>query len=78
MLGTIPSVFMAVSLYSMHRCHLHLIGLGATVGIFLSIATLSLSGCCANEMLYEHVSPDGKWKYITFDRNCGATTGDNF
>lgn len=25
----------------------------------------------------EHLSPDGGWKYVTFDRNCGATTGSN-
>ena len=39
-----------------------------------------LAGCtdrCANEAPAEHVSPDGKWKYVSFDRNCGATTGSN-
>jgi hypothetical protein len=36
-----------------------------------------LAGCCANEIPSEHVSPDGKWKYVTFDRNCGATTANN-
>src|SRR3954468_19420115 len=30
-----------------------------------------------NEAPAEHVSPDGQWKYVSFDRNCGATTGSN-
>jgi len=36
-------------------------------------------GCtdCQNEAPSEHVSPDGQWKYVSFDRNCGATTGNN-
>src|SRR5438270_11508580 len=36
-------------------------------------------GCtdCENEAPAEHVSPDGQWKYVSFDRNCGATTGSN-
>jgi hypothetical protein len=42
------------------------------------LGCLSLSGCCQNEAATEHLSPDGKWKYVTFSRNCGATTGDNF
>src|SRR5258708_19701527 len=33
--------------------------------------------CWENEMPYEPVSPDGEWKYVTFDRNCGATTRGN-
>src|SRR3954451_11985351 len=32
---------------------------------------------CSNEVPSEHVSPDGQWKYVSFDRNCGATTGSN-
>jgi ABC-type uncharacterized transport system auxiliary subunit len=34
-------------------------------------------GCCSNKAPAEHFSPDGKWKYVSFDRNCGATTRDN-
>lgn len=41
-----------------------------------------LAGChnnvCNNELPSEHPSPDGKWKYVIFSRNCGATTGSNF
>ena len=40
---------------------------------------LALSGCepCANEIIFESVSPDGGSKIIVFSRNCGATTGPN-
>jgi hypothetical protein len=46
---------------------------------FLLIAAAFLTGCdtCANEAPAEHLSPDGQWKYVSFDRNCGATTGSN-
>jgi hypothetical protein len=30
---------------------------------------------CRNEVLDEHVSPDGKLKVVVFQRDCGATTG---
>ena len=36
-----------------------------------------LSGCCGNEGSYESASPDGQWKYVSFERNCGATTSNN-
>jgi len=32
---------------------------------------------CANQDLYERVSPDGHWKYVSFERNCGAAAADN-
>src|SRR5437867_10594463 len=41
------------------------------------LGCLLLWGCCANEVPSKHLSPDGEWKYVTFDRNCGATTGSN-
>src|SRR5258708_5160454 len=44
---------------------------------FSILGCLLLSSCCENEMPYEHLSPDGEWKYVTFDRNCGATTRGN-
>lgn len=47
------------------------------LGLLVAVCLL-LNGCCENEVRSEHVSPDGKWKYVTFDRNCGATTADNF
>ena len=41
----------------------------------------ALVGCsdfgCDNEAAAEHISPDGQWKFVTFDRNCGATAGSN-
>jgi len=43
----------------------------------VEIVCLLMCGCCENEARSEHLSPDGTWKYVTFDRNCGATTGSN-
>ncbi len=42
------------------------------IGLYVSIL-----GCCSNEAPSEHLSPDGQWKYASFDRNCGATTRSN-
>jgi hypothetical protein len=43
------------------------------------LAMNRMVGCtdCQNEAPAEHASPDGQWKYVSFDRNCGATTGSN-
>jgi hypothetical protein len=47
--------------------------------IMVFVITILLAGCdCANEAPAEHLSPDGRWKYVCFDRKCGATTGNNF
>ena len=43
----------------------------------VEIMCLLMYGCCENEPRSKHLSPDGTWKYVTFDRNCGATTGSN-
>jgi|SRR4051794_17394289 hypothetical protein len=50
-----------------------------TLAVFVLIAATFVTGCdtCANEAPVEHLSPDGQWKYVSFDRNCGATTGTN-
>ena len=50
----------------------------ATV-LFIFASLTLMVGCtdCQNEAPAEHVSPDGQWKYVSFDRNCGATTGSN-
>jgi len=47
---------------------------------WLSLLTLCfvLNGCCENEHPAQRLSPDGKWKYVTFQRTCGATTSANF
>jgi hypothetical protein len=45
----------------------------AIVVLLLAFAT----SCCGNEDVAEHPSPDGTSKYVTFSRNCGATTGFN-
>jgi len=43
------------------------------------LAMNRMVGCtdCQNAAPAEHASPDGQWKYVSFDRNCGATTGSN-
>ena len=49
--------------------------------LLLLAVLLMLAGCtksnCANEAIAKCSSPDGQWKYVSFDRNCGATTGNN-
>lgn len=40
---------------------------------------IMLVGCdCSNEQITEHRSPDGNRKFVSFSRECGATTGPNF
>jgi hypothetical protein len=42
------------------------------------LLTATVVACAVlNEAPAEHLSPDGQWKYVSFDRNCGATTRDN-
>ena len=52
-----------------------LFGSGA---VLIAISALALSslfgGMCANDVIKEVVSPDGKKKVVVFQRNCGATT----
>lgn len=50
-----------------------------TVAMLLFVLALLFVGCnpCSNEAPAEHLSPDGQWKYVSFDRNCGATTRSN-
>ena len=47
--------------------------------LFLIACLTLVVGCtdCQNEAPAEHASPDGQWNYVSFDRNCGATTGSN-
>lgn len=51
----------------------------STALTFVLLLVAVFTGCdmCANEAPAEHLSPDGQWKYVSFDRNCGATTGSN-
>jgi hypothetical protein len=53
-----------------------LLGLVALFAVSILIVGCADYGC-TNEAPAEHVSPDGQWKYVSFDRNCGATTGSN-
>jgi hypothetical protein len=53
-------------------------GYAETAPVMLFVVATLLAGCnCANETPAEHLSPDGQWKHVSFDRNCGATTGSN-
>lgn len=49
------------------------------MAMLLFTLMLLFVGCdpCDNEAAAEHPSPDGQWKYVSFDRNCGATTRSN-
>lgn len=53
-----------------------LLGSCAVVIVISTLAMSSLfGGMCANDVLKETISPDGKKRVIVFQRNCGATTG---
>lgn len=46
--------------------------------LFVLVFLGTLSGCsvlCDNDLVKETLSPDGKWKAVVFQRDCGATTG---
>jgi hypothetical protein len=49
-----------------------LVTLITVVGVSLYLLAGSL---CGNELLAESASPDGRFKAIVFQRDCGATTG---
>jgi hypothetical protein len=49
-----------------------------TILVALSACDLSATGDpCGNEVSQTVISPSGKLKAVVFNRNCGATTGDN-
>jgi hypothetical protein len=53
------------------------------IGISLVVIVLLMFGAgyyfvssmCANTVVTSSTSPNGKWKVVLFERNCGATTG---
>ena len=55
-----------------------LVAIGAVILLFF-MATISLlgftSGLCDNTIWSSHASPNKNFKLVTFERNCGATTG---
>lgn len=56
------------------------IGASLLIVIAISIAIIELgyfigSDMCANTVESSQLSPDGKWKIVLFERDCGATTG---
>ena len=48
---------------------------GSALALFAFALSSSTDGMCANTVLSEHASPDGKLKAVVFERSCGATTG---
>jgi len=65
----------------MNRVFKILIGLGKIAFILSAIAVISLylllPDMCGNDFYAESFSPNGELKAVTFERNCGATTGFN-
>jgi len=51
------------------------ISLGVIVVAVLGIGYYFFSNMCANTKVASSESPNGKWKVVLFERNCGATTG---
>jgi len=58
--------------------------LGGIAGICLTLVLVSAIGLwllidslfpCGNDVLTDLPSPDGKYKVVVFQRDCGATTG---
>lgn len=47
----------------------------ATLTCLLLLGGCGLSDPCANSVLSQATSPDGRLKAVVFQRNCGATTG---
>ena len=46
---------------------------------WIILSPLLLAGCdmCGNEISQTTISPSGELKAVAFNRNCGATTGNN-
>ena len=51
------------------------ISLGVIALILFGAGYFFVSGMCANTVITSRTSPNGKWKIVLFERNCGATTG---
>jgi hypothetical protein len=47
------------------------------VRLFIGISIIAGWGCggCDNHILSQAISPDGKYRAVVFERDCGATTG---
>ena len=45
------------------------------LGSLFSFFYFGLSDMCGNEIFIQENSPDGKYKALVFQRDCGATTG---
>jgi len=52
-----------------------LVVLVCALGAFYYLVLSDLPGLCNNEVFSQVNSPDGKYKALIFQRDCGATTG---
>lgn len=67
----------------MNRLKRIAIGVGATTLVLLFLCAAAVlyaldglgDGMCGNTVIAESLSPGGEWKAVSFERNCGATTG---
>lgn len=65
---------------AVHLAKLATVGLGAVLVLVALPAVLfwlvaqPLPTLCANTVVAESPSPDGRWKALVFERDCGATT----
>ena len=51
------------------------ISFGVVLLLLFGVGYFLFSDMCANTIVNASTSPNGKWKAVLFERNCGATTG---
>jgi hypothetical protein len=51
------------------------ISFGLILLLLFGVGYFLFSDMCANTIVNASTSPNGKWKVVLFERNCGATTG---
>jgi hypothetical protein len=51
------------------------IGVTSLVAILVALFYFTFDSACRNNVLAETASPDGRFRAVVFQRDCGATTG---
>jgi len=51
------------------------ISFGVVLLLLFGVGYFLFSDMCVNTIVNASTSPNGKWKVVLFERNCGATTG---
>ena len=51
------------------------VSIGVVVLGIVGVGYYLFSNMCVNTIVASSGSPDGRWKVVLFERNCGATTG---